>query len=181
MEFLKKETRSKKAIKNATKVVKRGNILMLAIGLLLGTSFNAVVASLANDVIMAAIAKLYGKDSIDKLEWNGILYGKFLAALISFLIITIILVAFLFIIYYIVEIVKECRQRKQKIAEVVEEKPAEPTDQQKMITLLETNNTLLKQQIALLSKAHNVEILSNQFGDKVVEVPFDAKANGDKK
>lgn len=57
---------SKNAMKNATQVVKRGNIFMLAIGLLLGTSFNAVIASLANDVIIAAIAKLYNVQDLQK-------------------------------------------------------------------------------------------------------------------
>nr|WP_307908374.1 MscL family protein [Mycoplasmopsis bovis] len=42
----------KKSVSDAWTSVKRGNMLLLAIGVLIGASFNAVISSLANDVIM---------------------------------------------------------------------------------------------------------------------------------
>ncbi len=88
---------------------------MLAIGMLIGAAFGAVVKSLANDVIMQAIAKglgangvaymSYGTTKIDPkthLPLDGIMYGKFLSALLAFVIITIFILAGLMIVYLII-------------------------------------------------------------------------------
>lgn len=168
---------SKNAMKNATQVVKRGNIFMLAIGLLLGTSFNAVIAALANDVIIAAIAKLYDVQDLQKWQVQGIFIGKFFAALVSFVIINVILVSALFVSYYIIE-VRKAIKAKQLLAEEVNStttKPVEINKDEKIIELLEYNNMLLQQQIVIFGKAHNmkVEILSKKFSDSVISVPFD--------
>ncbi|QMT98390.1 MscL family protein [Mycoplasma tullyi] len=168
---------SKNAMKNATKVIKRGNIFMLAIGLLLGTSFNAVIASLANDVIIAAIAKLYNVQDLQKWQVNGILIGKFFAALISFIIINVIIIAALFVPYYILE-VRKAIKAKHLLAEGInppKDKPVEVSKDEKIIELLEYNNMLLEQQIMIFGKVHNikVEILSKKFSDSVVTVPFE--------
>jgi large conductance mechanosensitive channel len=69
----------------------RGNVLDLAVAVVIGVAFNAVVTSLVNDVIMQVIAAIFGKANFDKLTWtlNGgvIYYGRFLTALVNFLIV----------------------------------------------------------------------------------------------
>ncbi|VEU78352.1 large conductance mechanosensitive channel protein MscL [Mycoplasmopsis columbinasalis] len=95
----------KKAGKDAWNVVKRGNMFMLAIGLLLGAAFNEVVKSLANDVIMAAIANTFKVDSVADLKVGAVLIGKFLAALISFLIVALIVFITLWAIFLVRNIV----------------------------------------------------------------------------
>ncbi|CAM9119923.1 Mechanosensitive ion channel protein MscL [Mycoplasma marinum] len=105
----------KKSWKDAKKVVSRGNMFMLAIGMLLGAAFGAVVKSLANDIIMGAIAKGLGLDGVmymsigttkyaktTGLPLNGIMYGKFLSALLAFVIISIFILAGLMIVYSII-------------------------------------------------------------------------------
>ncbi|MEA4115278.1 MscL family protein [Mycoplasma sp. 744] len=101
----------KKAGKDAWNVVKRGNMFMLAIGLLLGTSFNAVVSSLANHVIMAAIAKVLNTGGLEQWEVNGIFIGKFLAALISFLIVAIIIFIALWTTFIIIEVIRKNKEK----------------------------------------------------------------------
>ncbi|EGV00171.1 MscL family protein [Mycoplasmopsis columbina] len=102
----------KKAGKEAWGVVKRGNMFMLAIGLLLGASFGAVVTSLANDVIMAAIASLFKLDDVKDLKSGPVFIGKFLAALIAFLIVATII----FVALYLVFIIKLSLQaRKERL------------------------------------------------------------------
>lgn len=92
----------KKSFSDAKKVVVRGNMLMLAIGLLLGAAFGAVVSSLANDVIVKAIYSAFGSNqSIDKWQWNGILIGKFLAAVIYFVIVSLSILIGLTLFYFI--------------------------------------------------------------------------------
>lgn len=69
----------------------RGNLLDLAVAFILGAAFNAVVQSFANDIIMAAIAGLVGLDNVEAMTAGPMLIGKFLAALLSFVIIATVL------------------------------------------------------------------------------------------
>ncbi|MBN0919606.1 large conductance mechanosensitive channel protein MscL [[Mycoplasma] gypis] len=101
----------KKSWNDAKKVVAKGNMFMLAIGLLLGTVFGALVASLANDIIMGAIVNAVGdkmKDLSD-MKHGAILYGKFIGALINFLIVT----GFIFFGLLIVYLIKNYRDSKK--------------------------------------------------------------------
>ncbi|WP_429978730.1 MscL family protein [Mycoplasmopsis bovis] len=102
----------KKSVSDAWTSVKRGNMLLLAIGVLIGASFNAVISSLANDVIMAAIASLFNVSAVSELKVGSVLIGKFLAALISFIIVTIIIFLFL-IIYFLIRNAIEHRKAKR--------------------------------------------------------------------
>ena len=65
----------------------RGNLLDLAVAFILGAAFNAVVQSFANDIIMAGIARLLGLKGVAALTLGPILIGKFLATVLSFVII----------------------------------------------------------------------------------------------
>jgi large conductance mechanosensitive channel len=80
-----------KVLEDFRKFVMRGNVLDLAVAVVIGVAFNAVVTSLVNDVIMQVIAAIFGKANFDKLTWtlNGgvIYYGRFLTALVNFLIV----------------------------------------------------------------------------------------------
>ena len=69
----------------------RGNIVDLAVAFVVAVAFAAVVASLVNDVIMQIVAAIIGQPDFSSLSFdiNGspIYYGKFLNAVINFLII----------------------------------------------------------------------------------------------
>lgn len=112
----------KKSCKDAWNVVKRGNMFMLAIGLLLGAAFNTVVNSLANDVFMAPIAKHLGFDELKDWTAGGVLIGKFLAALISFLIVSLIIFLMLIIVFLCMNAHK-ARMEKKHPKPVEEPKP----------------------------------------------------------
>ncbi|WP_324672375.1 MscL family protein [Mycoplasma sp. 888] len=86
----KKSSIFKKSLVDAKNNLKRGNILLLAIAFILGAVFSALVASLANDIIMNPISKALGFEELSKMELNGILYGKFLAALLTFIIVSFV-------------------------------------------------------------------------------------------
>jgi large conductance mechanosensitive channel len=68
-----------------------GNVLDLAIGVIIGAAFGGVVQSFAKDILLQLIAALGGNPSFDNLSVavNGteIGYGKFLTTLINFLIV----------------------------------------------------------------------------------------------
>ncbi|MCS4488052.1 large conductance mechanosensitive channel protein MscL [Streptococcus sciuri] len=69
----------------------RGNILDLAVAVILGAAFNAIVTSLVGDIITPLILKpalkAAGVEKIADLAWNGVAYGSFLSAVINFLIV----------------------------------------------------------------------------------------------
>jgi len=73
----------------------RGNVLDLAVAVILGGAFGKIVESLVSDVITPALlspalqsAKV---EDLAKLSFNGILYGKFLAAVLNFLLIAFVI------------------------------------------------------------------------------------------
>ncbi len=68
-----------------------GNVLELAIAFILGLYFKQIVDALVNGVILAFVAAVFGKPSFDDLTFNVgdgvILYGTFLTAIVTFLIV----------------------------------------------------------------------------------------------
>ena len=52
------------------KFVMRGNVLDLAVAVVIGVAFNAVVNSLVNDVIMQVIAAIFGEANFDELTFT---------------------------------------------------------------------------------------------------------------
>ena len=73
----------------------RGNVIELAVGLVMGSAFTAIVNALVDSIIMPFIAGLSGNASVAEMAtvFNGspIVYGAFLQAIIDFLLIAIVL------------------------------------------------------------------------------------------
>ena len=63
----------------------RGNVLDLAVGLIMGVAFGAVVTSLVKDVLTPFIGNIFGKPDFSSIAYNHIMIGNFLNAVISFL------------------------------------------------------------------------------------------------
>ena len=68
----------------------RGNVIDLAVAVMIGTAFNAIVASFSKDVVGQLIAAIGGKPDFGNLAFNvngtPVRYGNFINAIISFLI-----------------------------------------------------------------------------------------------
>ncbi|MCS4536912.1 MscL family protein [Mycoplasma sp. CSL7475-4] len=126
----------KTASKDAWSLVKKSNMLMLAIGLLIGTSFNTVVKSLANDVILPPIASLFGFSEIQK--WTigeNILIGKFLAALLAFIIVTIVIYLVMMTVFIIKAVVDF-----RKLLKLKEKPKPDPTTEELILAELKKLN-----------------------------------------
>lgn len=71
----------------------RGNVVDLAVGVVVGAAFNTIISSLVKDVLTPFIAALFKQPDFSKLTFtiNGsqFLYGDFINALISFFIVAI--------------------------------------------------------------------------------------------
>ena len=78
-------------MKGFREFITRGNLLELAIAVVIGTAFTAVVTALVADLITPLIAAIAGKPDFSKLTFtvnhSTFLYGSFINALLSFLII----------------------------------------------------------------------------------------------
>lgn len=76
--------------------IAKGNVMDLAVGVIIGGAFSAIVTSLVADVITPAILnpalKAANVENLKDLKTDGgILYGSFLAAVISFLVIAFVI------------------------------------------------------------------------------------------
>ncbi|MFW0118389.1 large conductance mechanosensitive channel protein MscL [Rothia sp. P5764] len=68
--------------------ITRGNVIDLAVGLIIGTAFTAVITALVESVLMPAIAALVGAQSFDQfLAFGDIKVGVFLTAVVNFLLV----------------------------------------------------------------------------------------------
>ena len=108
----------KKFFKEFKEFINRGNVMDMAVGIIIGGAFTSIVSSLVEDIINPFLG-LFGGMNFDKLSWNildevTLNYGKFLTAVINFLIMA--LVVFL--------MVKALNTASEKLAHK-EDKPAE--------------------------------------------------------
>ena len=75
--------------------VMRGNVLDLAIAVILGAAFGAIITSLVNDILMPLIGIVLGGVDFTTLTYqvgNAVVsYGKFIQAIINFLVIAFVL------------------------------------------------------------------------------------------
>ena len=73
----------------------KGNVLDMAIGIIIGGAFTAIVTSLVNDIINPILGVFGGKDfsqySIPLKGEAAINYGNFIAAILNFLIMALVL------------------------------------------------------------------------------------------
>ena len=101
----------------------KGNVIDLAVGVIIGGAFGKIVSSLVEDVItpllLTPALKAANVEEISKLVWNGVTYGNFLSAVINFFCIAMILFS----------IIKGANSLKKK-PEEVDETPAGPTQEQ---------------------------------------------------
>ena len=74
----------------------RGNVMDMAVGIVIGAAFSAIINSLVNDIIMPLIGLLMGNYNFAKLAIqlgpnNAITYGAFIAAVINFILVALVL------------------------------------------------------------------------------------------
>jgi large conductance mechanosensitive channel len=97
--------------------IAKGNVLDLAVAVIIGTAFGAIVTSLVNDIIMPLIGVVLGGVDFTSLaitvDEASITYGNFIQAIINFLIVA-------FVIFMIVRTANNMKKQE-------EAKPAAPT------------------------------------------------------
>jgi large conductance mechanosensitive channel len=121
----------------------KGNVVDLAIGVIIGTAFGAIVKSLVDDVMMPLTGLVLPGDKgfegwVWQVEGKTIPYGKFLASIVNFLIVAMVL--YVFIVKFLGWIIKSKK----------EDPPAPPTKDQELLT--EIRDLLKSQQSAVGSR-----------------------------
>jgi len=105
--------------------VLKGNVLDLAIAVVLGGAFGAIVTSLVNDIIMPLVGIILGGIDFASLSIQvgsaTVLYGKFIQAIVNFLIIA-------FVIFLVMRAM--VKLKKQEAAAP----PPGPTAEEKLLT-----------------------------------------------
>ena len=140
------------------KFIARGNVLDMAVGVIIGGAFGKISTSLVNDVLMPAISMLTG--GIDFTDWKLVLkeavvengeeipaavsinYGAFLSTVLDFLIIA-------FAVFCLVKGVGRLQRRREEAAPPPA--PPEPSAEEKLLTEI---RDLLRQQSAGKEEAH---------------------------
>ena len=111
----------------------KGNVMDLAVGVIIGAAFGKIVSSLVADIVMPVIGVLVGGIHYEDLifQWGDaqITYGKFLQNLVDFVIIALV-------IFLMVKAINHFRRKSEK------EPPAAPPARQEQ--LLEEIRDLLK-------------------------------------
>ena len=102
----------------------RGNVVDLAVGVIIATAFGAIINSFVNDIITPLLLnpalEAANVQNIAELAWNGVTYGKFLSAVINFVVIGTVL-------FFMIKGIEKAQNLRKK-EEVAEEAPAAPTE-----------------------------------------------------
>lgn len=119
--------------------ISRGNVVQLAVGVIIGAAFGSIVTAFTDDFINPLIAAIGGAEVHGQTEIGNtgsyILWGDFITAVINFLITA-------FCIFLIVKAVNKL----MSIGKKEEEAPAEPAAKPDDVVLLEEIRDLLKLQ-----------------------------------
>ena len=123
--------------------IARGNVMDLAVGVIVGSAFTGIVTSLSNNILMPIIGLIIGGFDFSKLAlklevWGrevAINYGAFIQSTVDFLLTALC-------IFVIVKLMNKFFAKKE--AEKKEEKPAEPVKSDE-VKLLEEIRDLLKE------------------------------------
>jgi large conductance mechanosensitive channel len=114
-----------KVLKGFKEFIMRGNVVELAVAVVMGTAFSAIVNALVADLIMPLITAIFGRQDYSNLIWtvhhSQIKYGLFLNAVISFLLVAT------GVYFFIVVPINHLNERRKRLRGVVAE-AVEPTE-----------------------------------------------------
>ncbi len=125
-------------IKEFKEFISKGSVMDMAVGIIIGGAFTAIVDSLVKDVLMPVIGMITGGHSVEDMVWKvgnaTVGYGAFIQAIIDFLLVA-------FVLFMIIKGLNKAKAAIVKEKEAEEETPAPvPED----IALLTEIRDLLK-------------------------------------
>ncbi|MBO4815619.1 MAG: large-conductance mechanosensitive channel protein MscL [Clostridia bacterium] len=130
-------------IKEFKEFIARGNVMDLAVGVIIGAAFGKIVTSVVDDILMPLIGMIIGGIDFTGLVWKigeaEVKYGNFIQNVIDFLIVA-------FCIFIIVKIINRASERMEKLKKKEEEEKAEevPAKSDEVVLLEEIRDLLKK-------------------------------------
>ena len=144
------------------KFITKGNILDMAVGMIIGTAFNQIVKSLVDDILMPVIGRLANTKDLTELKYIlteevlgadgvtvevaevAIRYGQFLSYVLNFFIVALTLFV---IIRSAMSFQKkmDALKKKEEEAAPAPAAPAEPSVEEKTLAVLGEIKTLLQE------------------------------------
>ena len=138
--------------------INKGNVVDMAVGVVIATAFGAITKSLVADVIMPLISMATGKQSLADLkvtlvnpildeagaivtEGTSLNYGTFLQTILDFLIIALCVFVFIRVLTKSAEKAKALMKKKEEEA-AAEEPPAPPAPSNEEVLLTEIRDLL---------------------------------------
>lgn len=123
-------------IKEFKEFALKGNVVDLAIAVIIGAAFGAIISSMVDDIItpllLTPALDAAGFKDINQLAWGAVKYGNFLAAVIKFIVIALVLFT----------LIKTMNKLNKKKEEPVAPAPPEYSLQEKL--LMEIRDSLKK-------------------------------------
>ena len=125
-------------IKEFKEFAMRGNVMDMAVGVIIGAAFGKIVSSLVDDVLMPLVGMVVGKVDFSALSAKvgeaELFYGRFIQNIVDFLIVA-------FCIFLVLKGINKMSNLKKKEEEAAPAAPAGPTQEE----LLAEIRDLLKQ------------------------------------
>ncbi len=144
--------------------ITKGNVLDMAVGVIIGNSFKAIVTALTDKILMPVITWMVGDKALDELKYvlkpaelneagevavaeNAIQYGVFIQAIIDFLLVALVL--FVIIKSAVAfqkkreALMKKLAKEKEEAAEEAPAAPAEPSIEEKNAEVLKEIRDIL--------------------------------------
>lgn len=133
-------------LKEFKKFIARGNVLDLAVGVIIGGAFSAIVTSLVDNILTPLIGICFGGIDFSNLAITvgkaKIMYGAFIQSIIDFLIVAFCLFIIVKFMNKVTEDLKKAEKKLKKEEEKKEE--AAPAPKSDEVVLLEQIRDLLK-------------------------------------
>lgn len=137
--------------------INKGNVVDMAVGVVIATAFGAITKSLVSDIIMPLVGMLTGGVALEDMKWTlkdeiigsgsidnpefaevAVMYGNFIQTIVDFIIIALAVFVF-------VKVVEKAKNIRLKKEEAVEEAPAAEPEPTKEEVLLAEIRDLLKE------------------------------------
>lgn len=122
-------------IKEFREFALKGNVIDLAIAVIIGAAFGAIISSLVDDVItpllLTPALEAANLKDLDQLAWGAVKYGNFLAAVIKFILVALVL-------FILIKGINRMKRKKEEVAPA----PPEYSLQEKL--LMEIRDSLKK-------------------------------------
>ena len=120
----------KKFMEEFKQFIARGNVMDMAVGVIIGGAFSTITTSLINDVIMPLLGIFTGSISFSALARtiNGavIAYGNFIQAVLNFLVMA-------FVVFCMIKTLNRFHRKKEETP-AEEPAPPEPSAEEKLLT-----------------------------------------------